>query len=430
MLTNTVPPRAFSWRGLIHLTSSNIGANVLGFASGILMARILGPEGRGEYQTAALIWAVVPGLLTLSLGTSLSIQPVMPRPSWLVRQAALFTVAGATLVGMLAVLGMIPLWMAVILILTAVGYMSSDLMQGVLRRQEHYGKLAAYRWFDVGGGALAIGVLAVSGALTTRTAVAALCLSTVAAVVFALFASRRASREKPWGHFEWHGVANIHLGTVVRVLSSWTDQLVIAATLGTASLGLYAIGNSVAVQFLILPSAINTVLLRHAHASSERGLIALKAFIGALFWSALACSLLLALAGPWVFGLVFGPAFAESGRVAALLVLASLFAGLLLISETFLIAQGGAAFAAKARLTALPALALSAVVLVFAPNMFVAAAIPISANLVPLLVVLRRIAHASDSSFSSFFAFPRPGAFRALLDRRKQSKGTNELGSN
>ena len=417
----------FSWSGLLHILSSNVGANVAGFASGVVMARVLGPEGRGLYQTGALLWALVPGILSLSLGTAVAISVRRPPRAWYLKTSAILTVAGMLIFWALYCVGLIPMWMAIVFSSTALGFMTSDLVQGALRRSERYGALAAFRWIDVGGGAAVVVLLAAFGSLTPITAVIALCSTTLVAVAVSTLQLARSQDVDSTSQFRWDGVASIHSGTILRIFSSWTDQLLIAALLGPAALGLYAIANAVATQFLVLPAAVNTVLLRQAHVSAERGLSALKSFTGALFWTALLASSVFFVFGHIFFGLIFGEAFSSSGRIAAGLVFASLFAGLLLMAETYLIARGDARFAASARLWSVPALLVSGTILAVTRDLTLAVIVPISANVVPFILILLRISKTTRTPIYSFFTLPSIRTMRVLATRAKPRNNNDHV---
>lgn len=413
--------RSSRW-DITQLLASNLGANVLGFVSGVVMARFLGAEGRGAYQSAAMFWAIVPGVLTLSAGTALVLHSKRPSAMWFATVAIAFSLLGSSTAWAAYALGILSLPVALILACTSLGYMSSDLCQGVLRQKKMYGPLSNYRWIDVGGGALLVIAFALAGVLTVETAVLALCLSTIAAVTLAWYRGFREPSAGLAGKFSWKFLPSIHGGTLLRIGTGWADQIAIGMFLGLGPLGVYAIATSLATQFTILPSAMNTMLLRAAAESKDQGFRLLQVFCQVCIWSGLAASLLFALVAPPVVRAIFGNDFAASATVAAILIVGTILSGLILLFETYLIAQHEVNYTVMARASTLPGLAVGIFAFAINPNLFLGALIPVVANVVPLWVLIRKVRQASPGSLWTILRFPDFGRALKLARSTKRRK--------
>lgn len=414
--------RMFNRRDMSRLIASNFGANVLGFLSGVVMARYLGAEGRGVYQSAAMFWAIVPGVLTLSAGTALVIQRGQPSKMWLAACSVVFSLLGAAVAWLAFELGTFTFPVALILACTSVGYMTSDLCQGLLRQRKMYGALSNYRWIDVGGGALLVVAFAIAGSLTSETAVIALCASTVVAAAFAWIRGCRGRIGEPYVKFSWKPLPSIHDGTLVRVGTGWADQMAIAAFLGLGPLGIYAIANSLATQFMILPSAMNTMLLRAASESQDHGVRLLQLFCQVCVWSGAVASALFAFVAPPVVASIFGTEFAASATLAALLVIGTTLAGMILLLESFLIAQHEAGYTVFARAFALPGMAVAISVFALDPSLLMGSLMPVLANVLPLCILWHKVHNVCQASLWSFLRFPNLGRIVTLTKSNKRRK--------
>lgn len=374
--------------GARDLIATNLLANLLGLASGVCMARGLGAEGRGTYQIALLYWGLCPGLLTLSLGTMLAARP---EPSlqrgWFLRQAGFFTAAGCLLAAVLPALTSLDGRQALLLAAGAPGFMTTDLVAGRLRQRGDFRNLAVFRLVDTGGGAALIVGLFASGLLTVDSAIAALTGSTILAVL-AVSLRLNLSRHHVPIRLPLRQVVTVHSATVLRILATQGDLVLVAVLLGQADLGRYAVAASLAAQFGILPAAIAPVMFRSdlrsdgstKHAEAALQLLGLLAGLGAV-----ACLLL----GPSFFTNVFGPGFRDAGAVASLLVVSAGLAGMVLVLEAVAVARGYPSLTLTSRLQSIPILMLFAVLLVKWPDPRVAALGPVATNACSLTILLR-----------------------------------------
>lgn len=377
------------------------------------MARTLGPEGRGEYQVAAILWAVIPGVLTLSLGTVIAFQRQLPRGRWSLTWAFAFSLAGSAAVAALLFARVVGTQIGLPLLALSVGFMSSDLLQGNLRRKNMFGSLAAYRWIDVGGGSVGIVVLALIGVLSPATATVALCLSTVLAVIAGTWLSARKPN-RDIGPFPWRVVPPVHGATLLRMATTWTGQLVVVATLGLGPLGIFAIASSVATQFTILPSAVSTVLLRVAAEDRGRGARALAQSISLVLWAGFLAAVLLAFVGSFLFEIIFGGDFSKAGSVAALLTIGATTNGLILLLESYLLGSGRFASGLKARLLFLPSAVLVLPIVILSKNLYATALFDTATNLATLIALVFLSAKQAELSFVSLLLPPRPTRVREL----------------
>ena len=379
-------------RGGIQVLISNLGANVLGLASGICMARALGSSGRGLYQYAALYWALVPGISCLSLGTLIAADARAGPSSlsWYRRSAIRFTVIGVVVAPIMWLVGPLRWPMVLVLALGAPGYMTSDLAQGRLRQRGMFDRLSWFRWIDMGGSSVLIVGLFVSGHLTVLTATVALVATTVVASGGSV-SGLGLRRNAPRPHVERGTVGLVHGSTLLRVLTSWTDQLTVGILLGQAALGVYAVAGSMAAQFAVLPAAIATIGFKASQKDESDGGRRLVASLRITAWAAVGGIGITAVVGPGFFDVVFGREFRSAGYIAAPLVVSAGLAGMLMVMETYLISLQHAGLAIRGRLWSLLGLAVTVPFVVLTRSIIVAVAIPVFMNGLPCLVDGRRL---------------------------------------
>ena len=152
-------------------------------------------------------------------------------------------------------------------------------------------------------------------------------------------------------------------GSIARAVNLRLSLYFIAATLSPTEVGIYGVALSLAEMFLYIPSAVGQVMLGRASAQRQDGganRLVYKAVLGL----GLAGTLLAAVAGEWLLGLVFGDVYAAGGTATAILLLASTIHALGLMKLHEVLGHGDPAAATAVQLLTLCFTAAGAFLLV------------------------------------------------------------------
>lgn len=334
---------------------ANLALPLTSLISGPLLARALGPEGRGEVVAvmAPLFVLMFVANMGLPEATTFGIARLRVAPRQVLgRVLRLSLLYGVTSAGLLwlaapallwrapdavpllrSALPVLPLLMSVILLRFATNGMRNFATVGIERVLTPIARLSAFL------------ALAVLGSLTVATTVAAQIGATLLGGAFLAVAFRRATREpvrepapadadadadasqepdhRPgltrtlaaYGARGWGGV----FGNLVN----WRlDQAVLVALVAPAQLGFYA----VAVHFAELPAtmvnAVRNVLF--AESAHRDDVLLINRAVRAVVALTVAGALVGAAVAPTVVRLLFGDAFAPAVPIAQVLVVASI----------------------------------------------------------------------------------------------------------
>lgn len=320
------------------LTSGVVqGLNVL---TGILLARALGPRGRGEL-TAVLLWPYVLSVVG-SLGVTESATYYAARriaPGTLVGTVAALGIAqSAVLAGIGA--GVVPavlgshgsstvssglLFLAVI----PLSLLSLYLM-GVLNGLHRYGWFQALRFLVVAGTAAGIVVARLAGDLTVRTAVIVYLAAHVLTLAVAVLGIARSEigelrlDRRVLRDLLLYGLKS-HSSNVPSMLNERLDQLVISIFLAPARLGLYVIAVTMTSVTNLVGSSVSFVALpavARLQPGPERTAAARRFVVLTVGVSAAFTIPFLLFTGPLI-GLLFGHAFRGATNVARVLLVAA-----------------------------------------------------------------------------------------------------------
>jgi O-antigen/teichoic acid export membrane protein len=321
------------------LTSGAVqGLNVL---TGILLARALGPQGRGEL-TAVLLWP----LLLAAIGSF----GVTESATY---YAARRTTSAGTLLGTLLALGaaqsvvLVSIGAFVIptvlsshttstvhsarLFLTVIPLSLVNLyLMGLLNGLQRYGWFQALRLLVIAGTAAGILICRLAGVLTVRTAVVVYLASnflTLAVAVVGIAKSktgelafdRRVLRE-----LLVYGLKS-HSSNVPSMLNERLDQLVISIFLAPARLGLYVIAVTMTSVTNLIGASVSYVALpsvARLAPGEERTAAARRFIVFTLVISAIFTIPFILFTGPLVT-LFFGQAFHGATNVCRVLLVAA-----------------------------------------------------------------------------------------------------------
>jgi O-antigen/teichoic acid export membrane protein len=319
-------------RNIATTLSARVALLVVALASSIVLARSLGPEGRGLFALVFLIpgFARSFGLLGFEQANAVyaGLQPQGRRA--LVWHSALVAclVGGAVaisgmayvLVGAPGVPNLIqgPLWLYTLpLLMIPVGLLL-EFWLAILRGMNH---IVLLNVVQVATKIIALVLLVVFvywmrlevlGAVWTVVAADA-----VAIIVVAFCLSSAGVLGAPFINPPlWKRTARFalpaHGGTIAAYFNYRVDEFIIAALLTARDLGFYAIATSLVERMWILPSAVTTALLPHLTNATDRDpkLVAIVAR-HVMIWTGIACVCLFAIAEVLV-DLLFSSAFGDA----------------------------------------------------------------------------------------------------------------------
>jgi O-antigen/teichoic acid export membrane protein len=310
--------------------------------SGLLAARLLLPEGRGELAIAILWPTTLAYLLLFGLSDAVTYYSAnrQERPErlfaaalWLgLALSALAMLAGEWLVLPAAYahqneetreLAHALLWLIPLHILGLV-------FQEMLRGHHRMGAWNALRVALGVGYVLFILVVLAWGPASVDGFGLAYLASHVPPLLGALVLCAGAG----WAGWRLHGAtvrrllhygARVHVGAVVAMLNARVDQMVIAWALNPSLMGLYVVAVTVSQITATLANSIAMVAWPRAAASSDADRPAvIGRFLRLTLALMIATTLVLFVAAPWLVALLFGPAFGDAVPVVRVLLLGAL----------------------------------------------------------------------------------------------------------
>lgn len=303
----------------------------LGLLTAPVIARTLGPAGRGEVAAVTTYAGLMATLLALGMPVALghaagTRKMTVGQARRLARTWALIVVAptalltAAVLGGPLAGLGGDVRWMAAALLLATPISVAAYCWQGLLLAEGALRPLAVLRLLPLAGVAVVVLLLAALERLTVATLLAAsLALALLTAGVTLAYVRDPPSNRVPLLPTLRYGL-RAAVGTFANTLNSRLDQAVLAAVVEPASLGLYAVAVTISSLPMALGQAFGSRTFAQVAGSEgdARGHVSGFQLRRALLVSSVA-ALVIALSAPWGIPLLFGAHFA--GAVPPTLVL-------------------------------------------------------------------------------------------------------------
>lgn len=331
---------------------------VLQAVTAVLLARVLGPEGRGELAAVILWPTLIMTLGNFGLAPSTTYHAARTSQLGLLVGSTLVIVAVDSLLLVAVGAVVVPLVLAghesgvvdtsllylvafVPLSLLALGMMS--ILNGLHR----------FRWFQglrillISSTLAGVLALELTGSLTIRAAALAYAAAYLATAVVSTTVVLRAaqgtlsaSRKSISGLLSF-GLKS-QLSTTMWALNERADQLVISVFLSSASLGLYVVAVTLTSLTTLVGFSFALValpLLAKMGMSEERKLTA-RAIVGATIVVGALVSIPILIAEPLIVDLLFGSAFTGSVDVGRVLLLAAMVFGLNRVLEAILQAEG------------------------------------------------------------------------------------------
>jgi O-antigen/teichoic acid export membrane protein len=265
--------------GLAHRARQSLVASAVSTAAmvlaGVIVARVLGPSGRGEYAVGSIVGVIAGTALVMGVdvwaGRALAQTRDGRSVARVLRWQALIAVAGSAAVGSAATLvtGEAPFGVAVAL--TTLG--TSELivalaaLVAVQRMGLYFGGLATASL----GFLAAMIVLAQLDVRSVPIALATFGITRLAGSLFLLV----ALRHQPQGS----GQATLReavsfgapaaIGSIATLVAYRADVVVLAALAPTADVGLYAAAAAMTEGLWLIPDALASVLLPHVARSAD-----------------------------------------------------------------------------------------------------------------------------------------------------------------
>lgn len=301
--------------------------------SGIVLARALGPTGRGLLTSALLFGPLIATVGGLGITEALVYRsgragigrsPLLLTSLYLgAAQSLILLLAGWAIVpALLRGHPALPLAMAYLTIipLFPLSQYPLAILQGRLRLVEFNLLRASVPILYTA----ALVVVWRLGAISVGMALAASLASTGVVCVLALaaavrFSSRRASL-KVARELLGYGL-RAHAGSLATILVAQLDVLMLTAMVSSRDLGFYAVATSAAATGSLIPTAASIVLFpTFANQSAEAVPRALARFLLWGLGSALFITPILVLVVPWAVVPVYGPAFSSAALLSLILV--------------------------------------------------------------------------------------------------------------
>ncbi|HEY7691791.1 MAG TPA: oligosaccharide flippase family protein [Gaiellaceae bacterium] len=319
--------------GLLTMVTSG-GTLVLNLITGILIARVLGPDGRGAVAAVIAAPAILSWIFEMGSGSAaVYYQSRHPGDAgsliatWLVMYLPL-AIAGVVtgeivLPHLLAAQSEHTLMLARIMMLTLVLVFLADLMYGINTGDQDFAFYNLMRFAQPLAIMVACGTLWLLGLLNVTTAVVAnagaLALSTVLVSTHILRRHGLARPSIAIGRSTlWYGL-RAHSMYTASLVNARLDLLIIPAFVGAASVGLYSVATNVSWIVVILSGAVATVVFPTAAARGPEGC---HAIVKSLYATLAIATLIAAALGTFAqFGveLIYGTEF--SGSVEPLRIL-------------------------------------------------------------------------------------------------------------
>lgn len=315
------------------ILASNVTINAVSFFIVVVIARSLGPEGRGVtslYQTAVSF-----GYALVSLGVGIGVLYYVSKSQVTPRQALeaglSITLVGAIVVA--AVVGLlalflndrlrgagVPYWLLVIAIPLVVQF---RVVESVLRSRGRFLVVSILETLAPFTTLAGLVTLEAAGSLTIGRALAVWTLAAIIPVLAGYaFVPRadwphRASRPDVLGKLLRFGMAG-QAGNIVQFLNYRLDAYLVLLFVDARGVGLYAIGVSLSEALWLLANSVAVVLVPRLTAADDEYVAHMTPLVcrGTLLASAAGAGAL-ALLCPWLVPLLFGEAF--KGSVAPLL---------------------------------------------------------------------------------------------------------------
>lgn len=352
----------------MRLAVSNLAIPASAVLTGPILARSLGPAGRGAL--AAVLNPIALSTYVLNFGVPEALTYVVAKGRSSTGIGNRLALMLGTIIGTLCAGGLIALTpvllrkypdqhqLFILLSLLLPLEMGVGMLRYVAQARGRYELMTRERWFSVLSRLVLITAAALAGTLTVATAAwfthgtAVLATLLLVPILFARESRKARQRETQteltrfvlrYGLLTW-------VGTVGGVLVMRLDQVLLTPLAGPKELGYYAVAVSVAEVPLLALLAVRDVIFATSTDREDSTIVA-RATRATILLSVPLC-LLGILFAPLLLPPIFGAGFGPSVRMAQVLFLATLPNGIATIMSAGLLASGRPGLASRAQLAA------------------------------------------------------------------------------
>jgi O-antigen/teichoic acid export membrane protein len=325
----------------VTLISSGL-IQALSIVTGIVLARVLGPEQRGELGTIILWPSVVATIAIVGLPDAVAVLVASRSMTFGDALRTALTVvallAGAALIVVVGILIVVTAEMSPSAKLGAAMYvaflpinMVTLTLVGALTGSQRFVSLNTVRVSVVAVAALGLPLLALSGSLTVASAAAVYIAANLVALGISIAAVRRlrtgeggsATRQNATRLLDY-GVRS-QAGVVAGLVGERLDQLAISAFLPSREFGLYLAAIALTSGCAIVSTSVVIVLVpKIAALSGELRLAEARRYLRMTGLLTAAIAILTAAAAPILMTVLFGTAFGDASLPAQVLLLGAI----------------------------------------------------------------------------------------------------------
>jgi O-antigen/teichoic acid export membrane protein len=388
---------------VVRLAVSNLAIPASAVLTGPILARALGPAGRGAL--AAVLNPIALSTYVLNFGVPEALTYVVAKKRSTTAMGNRLALTLGAIIGTLCAGGLIALTpvllrkypdqhkLFILLALLLPLEMGVGMLRYVAQARGRFELMTRERWFSVLSRLVLIVAAALAGSLTVATAAwfthgtAVLATLLLIPILFAR-ESRRTEPEESQGQITRfvlrYGLVT-WVGTVGGVLVMRLDQVLLTPLAGPKELGYYAVAVSVAEVPLLALLAVRDVIFSASTDRNDPTIVA-RATRATIMLSVPLCLIGILLA-PVLLPPIFGAGFGPSVRMAQVLFLGTIPNGVAMVLSAGLLASGRPGLASRAQLAAAAVTVVALFLLVPALGAIGAAYASLIAYLVSALLV-------------------------------------------
>ncbi len=357
-----LPPRAKVHRkGLLGQTVKTMAFSMailaINMLTGMVTARLLGPEGRGIQTALILLPQFLPFACTIGIHAALLYHMKKnPEREAELYYASLWLTLCAGAVCVIAGLFLIPAWLGedtASVVPTAQWLMATTpfmllffMHNALFRGREEFNMFNRMRYLVPLLTLVALLLLAMLDRMTPTTSAIAYLVPYVPVTIYAMIRAIRLYRPRFSGMIStFKKVLSYGFGAygidLLGNLILYMDQIILVNLLAPGPLGLYVVAVSLSRVLAIFSSSIIMVLSPKASSlpAKDAALLTLRIFKLSLL-GAIACTILFVIAAPIMLQLLYGDRFVESANVFRLLVFEVVISGAALVLAQAFMAIG------------------------------------------------------------------------------------------
>jgi len=421
------PPTSPDFGSVVaRLTSVNVLLLAAAFVTSPVLARALGPDGRGEVAAIFAVVSLAPWISDLGIASYLSrerARGVLGIGTLL--GSTMPVTLGASLIGMLAAVPVAHLLgrgRSDVIFFIEIGLFQLPLLvftlslYGILVGEQRWNVVILSRLLSTVGAAVGIVALGIAGDLTVASAAITYIVAGLVAQVPLLVGLKRSF---PW-HFQrdvaWESAAfgaRSWLSTLASTGNLRLDMVLMAGLVSSRQLGLYSIAATIAYASGSLVQAVANALTPRV-AAGDGALVARAARVATLMVAS--ASAALAAVSPILVPIVFGVGFTDSVPMLVVLLAASVLLVPGQVLNAAVIAGGDPGPAARSQILGLVITIPGLIVLLPLIGGIAAAWVSLFSYAVSLAVILRAAARLFSMPIRDFLA-PTRADIRWLFAR-------------